>query len=235
MNYQKIYDNLIKRGVNREIPKEYTEKHHIIPKCLGGSNDPSNIVVLTAREHFVAHQLLFKIHRTNKLAFAVIAFKASTKHQIRNSRMYSWIRQLKIKTMKDETHFKDSEFQSKYGFIKWENVYNELCEKHGFENIQDFADELSHTVFNERHYLRILEEKYNFSGNYIRAILRKGGYPNHKGEFKLYYISKKYGMSVDEFSIHLKTFQKNKRIPTSEIISCYPELTHHLVRILWRA
>lgn len=48
----------------------YVEKHHIIPKSMGGSNNLSNIVKLTAREHFVAHWLLFKIHKNPSMAKA---------------------------------------------------------------------------------------------------------------------------------------------------------------------
>jgi hypothetical protein len=61
MNYQKTYDAII---ANRKLntPTGYTENHHIIPKSLGGSNDPDNLVKLTAREHFIAHRLLAKIH-----------------------------------------------------------------------------------------------------------------------------------------------------------------------------
>jgi hypothetical protein len=40
----------------------YTERHHIQPKCLGGTDDHKNLVRLTAREHFVVHHLLTKIH-----------------------------------------------------------------------------------------------------------------------------------------------------------------------------
>jgi hypothetical protein len=39
---------------------EYYEKHHIIPKCFGGSDDKLNLIKLTAREHFIAHLLLAK-------------------------------------------------------------------------------------------------------------------------------------------------------------------------------
>lgn len=38
----------------------YTEKHHIIPKSMGGSNKKYNLVILTAREHYIAHLLLTK-------------------------------------------------------------------------------------------------------------------------------------------------------------------------------
>ena len=65
MNYEEIYNKLIERAKSRVL-KEYGEKHHIIPKCLGGSNDKDNIVKLTAREHFVAHLLLCEMYPNNK-------------------------------------------------------------------------------------------------------------------------------------------------------------------------
>lgn len=71
MNYQKIYDDLIRSRSIRVLEKgvQY-EQHHIIPKCLGGSNDSSNLILLTPREHFLAHWLLWRIHRIYKLAYA---------------------------------------------------------------------------------------------------------------------------------------------------------------------
>ena len=62
MNYQSIYNSLVKKAQNRMNIEGYTEKHHIIPRTLGGSDDASNIVVFTGREHFIAHLLLAKIH-----------------------------------------------------------------------------------------------------------------------------------------------------------------------------
>ena len=62
MNYQNIYNLLVKKAQNRMETVGYTEKHHIIPRTLAGSDDASNIVVFTGREHFIAHLLLAKIH-----------------------------------------------------------------------------------------------------------------------------------------------------------------------------
>jgi len=62
MNYQKVYDDLIAKCQARQSIDGYKERHHIIPKSLGGSNDSSNLVDLTAREHFIAHFLLAKIY-----------------------------------------------------------------------------------------------------------------------------------------------------------------------------
>jgi hypothetical protein len=55
-----MYNNIINRAKSR-ILDEYTEKHHIIPKSLGGNNSKTNIVRLTAREHFICHMLLVKM------------------------------------------------------------------------------------------------------------------------------------------------------------------------------
>lgn len=58
--YKNWYFNIVASASNRQV-RGYTETHHIIPKCLGGSNDPENLVVFTAREHFICHWLLTKM------------------------------------------------------------------------------------------------------------------------------------------------------------------------------
>ena len=58
------YYSIINNAINREITG-YTEKHHVIPKSLGGSDCNDNIVKLTAREHFICHWLLVKITTGN--------------------------------------------------------------------------------------------------------------------------------------------------------------------------
>ena len=74
MNYQKIYDQIIDRAREREL-NGYRERHHILPRCMGGDDSPENLVELTAREHFLCHWLLTKIHPTGKNHFkAVHAF-----------------------------------------------------------------------------------------------------------------------------------------------------------------
>ena len=61
MNYTHVYSQLIQRALRREVAG-YTEKHHIIPRCMGGTNAAENIVRLTAREHFIAHRLLTRMY-----------------------------------------------------------------------------------------------------------------------------------------------------------------------------
>lgn len=57
--YLKWYLELMEKARNRKI-KEYTEKHHVIPRCLGGTEHRENKVRLTYKEHFIAHWLLLK-------------------------------------------------------------------------------------------------------------------------------------------------------------------------------
>lgn len=69
MDYQKVYDNLMRHA--KEFPFQgYTEVHHIFPVCLGGDDSKDNLVKLSARQHFVAHHLLYRIHKTPNLCHA---------------------------------------------------------------------------------------------------------------------------------------------------------------------
>ena len=65
MDYQSVYDKIIQNAKSRKATG-YTEKHHIIPKSLGGSDTKTNLVELTAREHFICHWLLYKIYKDDK-------------------------------------------------------------------------------------------------------------------------------------------------------------------------
>jgi hypothetical protein len=63
MDYIKHYSNLIEKAKARTLEKNiYVERHHIKPKSEGGFDDETNIVKLTAREHFLAHWLLYRIN-----------------------------------------------------------------------------------------------------------------------------------------------------------------------------
>jgi hypothetical protein len=94
MNYNRIYNELITRSEHRIITG-YVERHHIVPKCMGGTDDPTNIAVLTAEEHFVAHQLLVKIYPdSNELTYAaslMCSFNESQTGRSKN-KLYAWIR-----------------------------------------------------------------------------------------------------------------------------------------------
>lgn len=63
MDYRKIYSAFIASRKSISHARDaYTEKHHIQPRSLGGSDDPENLVRLTPEDHYFAHLLLAKIH-----------------------------------------------------------------------------------------------------------------------------------------------------------------------------
>lgn len=98
MNYKWHYDRLIKSRKDR-IPDLliYYENHHIIPKSMGGTNDRENIIRLTAREHFIAHWLLWRIHKNRQMGFAFSKMCQYTEDQQRlkilSSRQYAEIKE----------------------------------------------------------------------------------------------------------------------------------------------
>lgn len=65
MDYKRIHDSIIRKAQKEKRKKtetDYYESHHIIPKSLGGSNENSNRVLLTAREHYIVHKCLVLIY-----------------------------------------------------------------------------------------------------------------------------------------------------------------------------
>jgi hypothetical protein len=92
MNYKTIYDRLMARTVGR-VMDGYTESHHIVPRCMGGTDDPLNLVRLTPEEHYVAHQLLVRIYPADRaLVFAVRAMCMDRHGERLNNKMFGWVR-----------------------------------------------------------------------------------------------------------------------------------------------
>lgn len=116
MNYEKIYSQITERAKTRHL-EGYKEKHHIVPKCLGGSNDKENIVELTAREHFLCHRLLVEIHsKETKLWYALwLMTIGKQKHKLNvykvSSREYERLKQEFITNIKGKTKPGTSLFQ----------------------------------------------------------------------------------------------------------------------------
>ncbi len=91
MDYSKIYQQLILRAQNRVL-EGYNESHHIVPKCMGGTDEPLNLVDLTPEEHFLAHMLLVKIYPAHKsLIYAVQKMCIPTAGRPKR-KMYGWLK-----------------------------------------------------------------------------------------------------------------------------------------------
>ncbi len=68
MNYNKIYYSIIENRKKNPY-NGYTEKHHILPKSLGGNDNEENLVNLSAREHFICHLLLTKMYPVDSIEY----------------------------------------------------------------------------------------------------------------------------------------------------------------------
>lgn len=118
--YTKWYYSLIEKAKNRKLDL-YVERHHIIPRSLGGDNAINNIVEVTPREHYICHLLLTKMTYGKdkyKMAFALSMmmniqnigkgrYKAS-------SRYYDYSRKLFTEAMKDYWSEDRRSMQAKY-------------------------------------------------------------------------------------------------------------------------
>lgn len=82
MNYEKVYTQLINKSKNRQLGG-YVESHHIVPRCMGGKDESSNLVKLTAKEHFLAHKLLCEIYPSNIKLFYALWLMAIGKKKIK--------------------------------------------------------------------------------------------------------------------------------------------------------
>ena len=106
--YTKWYFSIIEKAKSSDRKKlksnnknyVYYEQHHIIPKSLGGPNSLDNLVLLTAREHFICHFLLTKMlnpgAERRKMLFACHMLLAGKNRYKVNSRTYETLKKLRL-------------------------------------------------------------------------------------------------------------------------------------------
>lgn len=157
MNYKFIYDSLIRKAKDSSrfklTPKDpnfvYYENHHILPRCLGGSDSENNLVLLTAREHFLAHWMLCKIY-PEKICLA-LAFSrcrsSSSEFKQNNSKLYKYAKEA-LAYANSKRIWADS---SKEG-IRYSNSHR-VCSEHTrklhSQNMKGNANTLGHKLTEE--------------------------------------------------------------------------------------
>ena len=100
--YSKIYFSIIekaKKSNRRKTKEDYFEMHHIIPKCIDGTDEKENLITLTAREHYICHWLLIKCI-DDKLKYKMIyafncmnTLKRKEQKRYINSHGYKFVRE----------------------------------------------------------------------------------------------------------------------------------------------
>lgn len=124
MNYKIIYDKLINKCNNTTYDGGiYTERHHIIPKCIGGSDSDFNIVSMLPKEHYIAHLLLAKIYEHPKLWYSASIMRRCADNK--GNKKYDYIRKNVAKHMSNTIKEK---WATKRGY----NSYYDMC-KHCWE------------------------------------------------------------------------------------------------------
>ena len=181
--YYRWYLQIVDRAKIRDLAG-YFEIHHIVPKSLGGSDMVSNLVKLTAREHFICHWLLTKCVLLNveKMQYSLwmmmnVENKSQNRYKV-NSRMYEILKtnlskvfsnQTSGRKLTEETKRKISETRKRKfqnGTLKI-NVYDTTREKHsesrlGRSHSQETKDKIGNahrgkTISEEQR--KILREK----------------------------------------------------------------------------
>ena len=176
MNYQKIYDDICKRGQERILPKEiYTEKHHIIPRCLGGNDETPNLTVLTAREHFLVHYILAeKLYPTHYGLYHALYImchlkgKSQSRHRP-SSKTYANIREtaiLRMKQYKKENPL-SREQNPMYGKTHSPEAKNKICEARSKKIIHIFTGMMFDSIL-------IASKYFNRSPTYINSRILTG-------------------------------------------------------------
>lgn len=120
--YYSIVNSATQRGWKRNTANIYVEEHHIIPKSIGGTNEPNNLVILTAREHFICHWLLTKmVHDSKKYPMYRALHKMSQKcseQRILTSSQYEIARKYNSLYMKYNNPTKRPEVKKKLSDAK---------------------------------------------------------------------------------------------------------------------
>lgn len=249
MNYLKIYCNLIRKAEDRTPPEDCVEKHHTFPKGIFGDN--KRIVILTPREHYVAHLLLEQIHikrygvddeRTKKMTLACLLMRSRSEKY--NSHLYEQIRKRHSENMKEKMK---GEGNPSYGVPCSEERKQKIREKNlGRKASQEARDKMSRARKGIRRgtylrkgiicgtYLKIYDLK--FKENFIEIVeqshnkmevLRKLGY---KGNGRFNCINewiKELNLNTSHFTGNFgriqteETRQKIKEAKTGEKNSFY--------------
>ena len=205
MNYEKIYNNLIEYRLNNKYIG-YTEKHHILPRSLGGSDDKSNIVELSAREHYICHLLLTKIYKigSNEYykmlnAYMFMCYGKSDNHA-RNYRINSInYEKLRIKYSELKSISQTGILNSQYGTYWITNGIEEkkVNESHIFESGWCYGRSTKHKEPRIRKYVKRDSNKYlTYNGVII---------PIHKRSF----------FNDENLKIFLDSYKENKNISKS--------------------
>ncbi len=137
--YSKVYFSTIEKAKQRGWKKARgRERHHIIPQSLGGSNDKSNLVYLSCREHFLCHWLLVRMtegENYHKMRYALMGMRAENEHHVRYKTRFTARVYEKYRIEHSEYH---SKLMKSKNLVPWNKGGAEITDEHR-ENLRKAA------------------------------------------------------------------------------------------------
>lgn len=172
--YSKLYYTITSNAKQR-ITEGYTERHHIIPQSLGGSDDKENLVDLTAREHFICHWLLIKMTEGDdrgKMLYALQGMKAENKFQNRyhtkiTARVYE-----KYRIEHAENHSKN--MKGRPAWNKGRKLEGEELEQHLERTRNRKIDPIKQAIGQQKRIAKILGTKQSEETKLKKSLALKG-------------------------------------------------------------
>ncbi len=82
----------------------YYERHHIKPRWMNGSNDNSNLVLLTAKEHYYAHYFLYLYYKDKPSSAAFHKMNNTINNKYRDHKKYTELREFQSKLLSGDNN-----------------------------------------------------------------------------------------------------------------------------------
>jgi hypothetical protein len=212
VNYKEIYSRIIERAKTRNI-EGYIERHHIIPKCLNGSNDKENIVKLTAKEHFICHELLVLIHpENNKLKYALWAMSnlIKTKYLQRNKPSSKLYERLKKEFSVRNSWRKGKTWEELYGKEKADKMKENTSKFQLKRERSPFSKEHCENISKSQKNKKITEETKQKISKKLTGFL-KGKKTSEETKSKISESLTKYNINLKENKISKKFTEEQKQ------------------------
>ena len=177
MNYLKVYCNLIRKAENRTPPEGYTEKHHTFPKSIFGKNN--RVVILTAREHYIAHALLEKAFikryglkhwKTIKMTLAHSGMSGNGGYT--NSYLYEGAKRRRSNVMKGNKNgvgIKQTEKQKQAVSIRSKEMW-----KNGVFSTLEFREKLSQSLCKKQYKIANKNGNTHYTNNIVKFAKQFG-------------------------------------------------------------
>jgi len=211
MNYKELYDNLIDYRKTNVLDYESgkTETHHIIPRCLGGNDENSNLIILTTKEHLEAHYYLAKIYNEHIGISIAFMLMANTREILLTEEM---LEQYEIsRLLFSENHFSQSE--------EWRKEHSEKMKKIVESGNHHFTDEEFKRLDNIRKQKRIEDGTHNFITNNPAKTSwwkeHKSNLENEKIKNKTHHFITNHPAKTDEFK-EIQSKKQNELLEKGE-------------------